>query len=112
MNLQPNDHVSIVTAAGFNGVSGAMGMAAVHSVVTNATAKAVRVETETSKGKRIAAWFPKKALLPVGPDEPGAMPGSNSAHHTARVAGWFRVEGWTARWLEMGTSLSTLSPGR
>lgn len=68
------------------------------------TAKAWQVEAETETGKTITAWLPKKAL--VGLTERGTF--GNQPAYSCQLARWFKPSGWTARFIALATTNSTL----
>jgi hypothetical protein len=67
--------------------------------------KAWHVEAELESGKTITAWLPKKAL--TGVTERGHF--GNQPTFTCQLARWFKPSGWTARFIQLATTNSTLT---
>jgi hypothetical protein len=101
--MQVSDHVSIVQAASRNLVSNTLAVAASRCEVAAVSEKAVKLSAASPRGKTIEAWFPRKALRPIG--DSTTLYNSNNQHFTVRLASWFRPEGWTAKFLELTTGL-------
>lgn len=103
------DTVSIVLASGLHSASAALSLAYASAMceVVEVTAKAVKLAAETSTGKTVSAWFPRKALPRMG--DAHQLPGTNNHMHTTDLARWFKADGWTARFLELTTQSHVLS---
>ncbi len=99
--IQINDSVAIVLASARNLVTNTLAVAASRCEVIDARDKAVKLQSTTARGKVVTAWFPRKALASIG--DAAALHGQNTAHHTVRLAPWFKADDWTARFLEMTT---------
>ena len=78
----------------------AIGTTGICGTVDRETDKAVCVAAHTYKGKRVTAWFPKKAL---------------KHEHTTNdtnfysLAKWFKANGWTRTFIEITADSSSIS---
>lgn len=74
--------------------------------VVAVTEKAVKLMAVTENGKEITCWFPIKALKVFG--QPRNNPFDNQISHCATLARWFKVEGWTAKFINLARDCHTL----
>lgn len=82
---------------------GRVAVEGIGATVVEETEKAVKLEASTEKGKAITAWFPKKAL------KAEIRSHSLGEYEVFTLAKWFKIEGWTSRWIELARSVSVLS---
>lgn len=104
MNIAVGTIVSITLGGGITS-GGALCCAGISFDVIGETDKAWKVQAETENGKEITAWLPKKAL--IKPVDRGNF--GNQPVVSAQFARWFNPTGWTAQFLNLATSNSTLT---
>lgn len=101
--LQVGAMVSVPLAGGITS-NGALCCAGFSFDIIGETAKAWKVQAETETGKEITAWLPKSAL--TKPTDRGNW--GNQPVYTCGLARWFNPTGWTATFISLATSNSTL----
>jgi len=96
--MKTGEYVSVLVSHASNHTRGSMVLATqhLHGTVVKTTEKAVQLEAVTEKNKKVTAWFPRKALISKGAGR----------YH---LASWFTAREWTARFLELTTTVSFLT---
>lgn len=79
----------------------ALGVYGVSGTIIQVREKAVQVAAYTPAGRRVTAWFPRKALVD------SKIEAASDAH--VHLAKWFKPREWTARFIELCADSAVVS---